>query len=537
MSLLQRFWERRSQQFSTLANPTDWLFDALGRNRSASGRSVTPDTALQTSAVFACVRVLAGSLATLPLITYRRLPDGGKDRAVDHPVYRLLHDAPNAYQTAVEFREMLQGHVMLRGNAFAEIEFTRGGFPVALWPRHPDWVQVYVTPDGLPAYYITPRPPIKGEPYWLLGDEILHLRGLSSNGFIGLSPVALAQEAIGTALAAEEHAARFFSNNAAPGGIVKHPGKLSKDAYERLKTAWQARHEGGENAHKTAILEEGMDWVTVGMTSKDAQFLETRHYQVADIARIFGVQPWMIGSSDGSTMTYSNTEQQSLAFVTYSLRPWLVRWEQALARVLLTEKEQATYSIEHLVDALLRGDALARSQSLAVQRTGGVLTANEWRAIENRNPIAGGDVLLDPQNLRLPRAPVAPDAAPAAPDPMLGPNAGRARQALREVAATVLRDAFTRCEARRARQGGEKGQADYMARALAPGLQAYVAGVVALEACAAPTEGVLRAILQGSIERSLLELRAGTLEVEGTVAALLAVADSWLTDTGARAAA
>lgn len=515
MSLLQQMWERRSQ-YSTLANPADWLFDALGKTRTASGKAVTPDTALQSSAVFACVRLLSEQIATLPLLTYRRLPEGGKVRATDHPIYRLLHDTPNPYQTAVEFREMLSGHLVLRGNAYAVIEFSQRGFPVALWPLHPDKVQVFVAPDGRPAYQVRKA---DDSTYWLLADEMLHLRGLSADGYLGLSPVALAQEAIGVALAAEEHGGRFFSNNAQPGGIVKHPGKLSKEAYERLRTAWSARHEGNENAYKTAILEEGMEWITVGMTSKDAQFIETRQYQVNDIARIFRVPAWMIGGT-GDSMTYSNTEQQSLAFVTFSLRPWLVRWEQALFRVLLTEKEQGQYAIEHLVDALLRGDALTRSQALQVQRAGGALTPNEWREIENRNPIEGGDLM----------------GAPAT-EPTPDPTASRARGALRQSATAVLRDAFRRCEERRGRPGGEKGQAEFMARALEPGVLGYAAGVAALEAVAMPAEAVLRAAVGGAIVRALDELRAGTLDVEGTVAALLAVADSWLTETGARAAA
>lgn len=508
-------WERRSQ-YGTLAEPPDWLFEALGKTRTASGKAVTPDSAMRVSAVYACVRRLAETEATLPLLTYRRLPGGGKVRAPEHPVFRLLHDTPNPYQTAAEFREMLTGHAVLRGNGYAQVTWSNRGQPTALWPMHPDRVEVLIAPDARPAYRYTRR---DGTQETLLADDVLHLRGLSSDGYLGLSPITLAQEAIGVAMAAEEHGARFFSNNAAPGGVLKHPGKLSKDAYERLKSAWNARHEGTENAMKTAILEDGMEWVTVGMTSKDAQFLETRQYQVTDIARIFGVPPWMIGGSAEGSMTYSNTEQQSLAFVTFSLRPWLVRWEQALARVLFTTSEQETYVVEHLVDGLLRGDALARSQALQVQKQGGALTANEWREIENRNPVEGGDTIV-----------------PAAAAPPLAADPGR--RALRQAALVMLRDGMRRSEERRQRPGGEKGQADYMTRALRPGVLAYAAGLAQLAGHGdLPSESVLSGVLAVGVQRAIEAVQRGTLDIDNTATGLLAAVDGWLTDLGAQRAA
>ena len=350
---------------------------------------------MQVAAVFACIRVLAESVASLPLIVYKRRPDGGKDRDPPHPLYRTLHDRPNRWQTGFEFREMLMGHAALRGNAYAAIKATGGQAVAELTPLHPDRVIPFRAPDGLIAYEHTP---LEGPRRILLQPEMLHIRGLSDDGICGLSPIKLHREAIGLALVTEEHGARLFANGAQLGGVLQHPGKLQPEAVERLKKSWEARYSGVGNAHRTAVLEEGMTWNKVGMTSEDAQFLESRHYQVTEIARIFRIPPHMIG--DLSKATFSNIEHQALEFVVHTLRPWLVRWEQAILRDLFTEPDQETHFVEFLVDGLLRGDTQSRYNAYAVGRQWGWLSANDIRRLENLNPIEqGGDDYFQPLNM------------------------------------------------------------------------------------------------------------------------------------------
>lgn len=360
-----------------------------------SGVSVTPESAMRVMAVYRCVRLIAQSIASLPLILYRGL-DAGKEPAPKHPLYSLLHDSPNDWQTAYEFREMMQAFVELRGNAYAEIIPT-GSNPVgALIPLHPDRITPFRAPNRSIAYAYAPE---SGETRVILQHEMFHLRGLSWDGIIGLDPITLAAEAIGVAIAAERFGGAFFGNNTVIGGVLEHPGSLSDKAYARIKESWSERHQGPAKAHKPQILEENMKWHTVGLEPEKAQFLETRKFQVTEIARMFDVPPHKVMDLDKAT--FSNIEHLGIEFVVDCLRPRLVRWEQAIKRDLLTESGRRGFFAEHKVDGLLRGDIKSRYEAYQIGAGGNApwLTRNEIRGLENYNQLPGLDKPLVPLNM------------------------------------------------------------------------------------------------------------------------------------------
>lgn len=362
-----------------------------------SGANVTPDKSLQNTAVFSCVRIISETLASLPLITYERMQPRGKRRAQDFYLYTLLHDAPNPIMTSLEMREALQSHLVTWGNAYAEIEQDMRGRVRALWPMRPDRMrEIRKDGDRLLYHYQLPD----GELRWLPGESVWHLRGLSSDGILGYSPITLARQAVGLALATEEYGGRFFSNGARPGGVLMYPGQLSDTAYKKLQWEWDANQAGLSNAQRTAILEEGLTYQAIGVPPEDAQFLETRKFQLSEIARIFRVPPHMLADLDRAT--FSNIEQQSLEFVIHTMRPWLVRWEQSIAQQLMLPEERARYFSEFLVDGLLRGDIQSRHAAYATGKQNGWLSANDILEMENKNPISaedGGDLYLVPLNM------------------------------------------------------------------------------------------------------------------------------------------
>ena len=383
----------------------DFWYEPFYGSGSNSGVNVTPDTAMRATAVQACVRVLAETLATLPLKIYERLPDrivengdgtsrivnGGKKEATNHPLWDVLHSNPNSWQTSFEWREMMMGHIALRGNAYSEIVPGPRGFADKLIPLHPDRVQVKQLENLRLVYeYTTPQ----GQRRKFTQDEILHLRLLSTDGILGLSPITMARESIGLSLATERYGARFFKNNATPGGIIMHPGILEKDGRENLKRSWQAA-QGGSQQHSTAVLEEGMKWEKIGMTSEDAQFLETRKFQIADIARVFRVPPHMIG--DLEKATFNNIEELSRNFVLYTMMPHAVRWESGLERDLILNRRR--FFIKFNFNSLLRGNTKVRIEALNKQIAGGWLTRNEARDIEDMNPLPGLDEPLQAMNM------------------------------------------------------------------------------------------------------------------------------------------
>lgn len=362
---------------------------------SASGVSVSADVAMQQATVYACVRVLAESVASLPMQMYERLPDGSRRVANNHPLYRLVHAVPNGWQTAYELYELLMAHLALRGNAYCFIARS-GTRVVELIPLHPDRVRPVPTDNigELNYEYFDPRGRMKIATY--SQQEILHIPGLSFDGLMGITPIAYQRHTIGDAIATEKHGSKLLKNGVRVGGVLTHPGQLSEEAARRLKESWDASH-GGENAYGTALLEEGTGWQQLGMTNIDAQWLESRRFQKAEIAAIFRVPPHKVG--DLSHATFSNIEHQGREFYSDSLLPWLKRLEQRLSKQLLTRSEQDRYYFEFKVDALLRADTKTRFETYQIALQNGIMSSNEVRALENLNPREGGDAYMTPLNM------------------------------------------------------------------------------------------------------------------------------------------
>ena len=358
----------------------------LADNQAASGVHVTPESAMRSSAVFACVRVLAETVASLPLITYRR-QTRGKDRAHDFYLYPILHDTPNPEMTSFTFRETLTAHVALWGNGYAEMQLDGAGRVTALWPLLPNRTMPERLGNGTLIYKtFVPGTGYRG----LSADRVLHVRGLGMNGVLGLSPIAQARNAVGLSLATEEFGGRVFGNGSMPGVVLKYPGNLTDEQYDAAQASWQAAHGGLSNAHRVAILEGGIEAERLGIPNDDAQFLETRKFQVEEIARVFRVSQHLIGYLERSTN--NNIEQQSLEFVIYTMLPWFSRWEQEISRSILLERERREYYAEFLIDSLLRGDTATRYEAYGKAIASGWMNRNEARERENMNP---GDPALD----------------------------------------------------------------------------------------------------------------------------------------------
>ena len=370
----------------------EW-FGAAGA--TAAGVSVTPDKALQSVWVWACVRVLAETLAQLPWIVYKRLDKDGRERDTGHPLWEVLHDQSNKWQTSFEFREMLMGHVVLRGNGYAEI-IPSAGNPVAeLIPLHPDRVRPFWAPDKTVAYEYQP---LDGPTRIILGSEMFHVKGLGFDGLSGFNPIRLHRETIGEDFAAQEYSARFWANDATPSGVLKHPESLSEEAQARLRKSWE-QQQTGANRHRPAVLEEGLVYEAIGLTREDAQYVESRKFNGVQIARMFRIQPHMIGILDRAT--FSNIEAQGIEFVVYTMGPWLRRWEQATRRDLFTVASRRTHFSEFLVDGLLRGDRKARAEFYKSAIINGWMSRNEVRRRENLNPVEHLDEFLVPVNMTL----------------------------------------------------------------------------------------------------------------------------------------
>lgn len=361
--------------------------------RSMAGMRVSADAAMRLSAVYACVRVLAETFAVLPFCLYRERADGGKERVRDHWLYRLFARQPNRWQNAFEWREMCMGHLALRGNAYNRIVANARGEIEELVPLHPDRMRVELLDSGAYRYRLRNR---DGSEEVLPAGEVWHLRGLSSDGIVGLSPIELARETIGMGLAAQEYGSRFFANDARPGGgWIEFPGQFKDTAARQtFRETWQAA-QGGANKGKVAVLELGMKYHEIGVVPKDAQFLEARQFQVTEIARVFRIPPHMI--ADLTRSTNNNIEHQALEFVTHTMTPWAERWEAAIESALLLDDE--ALEVEFDFANLLRGDAAARSSYYASGIVNGWLTRNEARISENLEPLDGLDEPLMPVNL------------------------------------------------------------------------------------------------------------------------------------------
>jgi len=394
MGILQSIFHSRDKPKNYLSSS----FYSFFFGGTSSGKPVNETTAMQMTAVYSCVRILSEAVAGLPLNIYCYNDSGGKERALKHPLYRLLHDEPNPEMTSFAFRETLMSHLLLWGNAYAQVIRNARGEVIALYPLMPDKMTVDRDNNGR-LFYLYQRGAEDARAVgsdrrvYLPPSDVLHIPGLGFDGLIGYSPIAMAKNAIGLAIATEEYGAKFFANGAAPSGVLEHPGTI-KDP-QRVRDSWNAAYQGSANAHKIAVLEEGMKYTPIGISPEQAQFLETRKFQINEIARIFRVPPHMLADLEKSS--FSNIEQQSLEFVKYTLDPWVVRWEQSMCRVLLSESEKPAYFIKFNVDGLLRGDYASRMSGYATARQNGWMSANDIRELENLDRISpelGGDLYL-----------------------------------------------------------------------------------------------------------------------------------------------
>jgi HK97 family phage portal protein len=372
---------------ATTTNP-QWVVGALGGGKTGSGVVVSQQTSLTIAAVYTCVRILAESVAGLPLILYRR--DGrNKVRATDHPLYSLLHDSPNDNTTSFEFREQLQGYLGLSGNGYALIERDARGVVSELIQLASHDVTPRVALDGRTMFY-----DVNNVGTNLPSRRILHLKAFSLDGLIGLSPIAYARETLGLSLAAEGYASRVFESDATPKGALTLPTKLDGPGMKTLRDSWNETH---RNKREIAILHSGMQYAQIGMSGEDIQYIESRKFSKLEIACLFRIPPHMLAELEKSS--FSSIEQQGIDFIVHCLRYWLIRWEQRLNHQLLLPEERGEYYFEFLVDALSRGDLKARYEAYNIGRNGGWLSANDILEKENSNTIDGGDVYLQPLNM------------------------------------------------------------------------------------------------------------------------------------------
>lgn len=370
MKFLRRFFERRAR----------WpAGDAYWQNFAATrGAAVTPARAESVSAAYACTAAISETIASLPLLLYRRTDDGGRDRATDHPLYRVLHDQPNEIQTALEFREQLQAAVLLRGNAYARITLGYDGQVRALEPIHPDQVTVLHLDNGRLAYDVLDA---RGRPQRLVQEEVLHLRHRSDDGIVGVSPIQAAREVLELALSERDHGVSTFRNGTKLSGILQTAGHLNDGQLQELRDIWSQRYSDPSNAGKTAVLGAGIEFKPVSMTLEDAEWIAARQFSVEEVARLFRVPPTIIG--DLRHGNYSNSVEMARQFVTLTLRRHLTMWEQAVSRSLLTEAGRRVYFAEHSVEGLLRGDSLNRAQFYERGIADGWLDTEEVRRLEN----------------------------------------------------------------------------------------------------------------------------------------------------------
>lgn len=389
-----------------LSDPNHWLSKVISASNTAAGVNVNADNALKVSAVYACVKVLAEAVASLPLMLYRRKGDG-KESAADDPLYSLLHDAPNDLQTSFEWREAGVAHVALRGNWFNLKQESGGGKLKGLIPLNPVNMTIERNADGEIVYFYKHE---DGKAEKFPAAKIWHVKNMpmacsySGNvpeGMMGLSPISIARETVALAMAADEYGARYFSNNASVGMALKFPAgvKLGDNAKKFLKESL-AEYGKLENKFKSIILENGGDLTKIGMSNEDSQFLESRQFQIEEIARIFRVPPILIGHPT-NTMTYASAEQLFLAFAVHTIRPWCVRLEQSMNRYLIPERQRGKMFFEFNMEGLLRGDIKSRYEAYRIAREWGWMNADEIRALENLNPLEGdkGKPYLQPLNM------------------------------------------------------------------------------------------------------------------------------------------
>ena len=387
---------RLFEQRNALANPPQWLVDYInGGESSYSGESVTVTGSLKVTAVMAGFTILCEDTASLPLVVYER-KERSKDRAVNHPYYFLMHDEPNPEMTSMVFRELIVGHLLGWGNFYAQKLWDRRGIVRELWALNPSRMEVFRDASGEKRYLYTE---LNGNKRAFTSEEILHVPAFGFDGLVGYSRIALARNAIGLSMSAEKYGSKVFANDARPSVVLKSKKKLTPEAQKSLRESWNQLYGGSGNGSKTAVLEEDLDLQTIGFPPEDTQFLQTRQFQVSEIARIFRIPPHMIGDVEKSTSWGSGIEQQELGYYRHTLRPWLVRIEQQLNKDLFLKNERSKYFFEHIADANLRADTQARYTAYASAITNGWMTRNEVRELENKNPIDGLDEILVPLNM------------------------------------------------------------------------------------------------------------------------------------------
>jgi HK97 family phage portal protein len=400
MGMLARFLgrERAEPAMQKRSAPNTWDLMKGDAWPTESGSYVSPYLAENLSAVFGAVQIISETVASLPLLTYRTTGDG-KHLVPNHPVARLFSREPNSLQTVPEFIEMLTAHVLLRGNAYAEIVFNAAGVPVELIPMHPDHVAVVRFPGGRRIAFDY-SDPFLNRTRRLLAEEVLHLRDRSDDGIIGKSRLTRARETFGTAIATERFAANTYRNGASLSGVLSHPDQIGDDARDNIRQSFEQNYSGTQNAKRIMVLEEGLKWTAISVSPEDAQMLESRRFSVESIARMFRIPPPVLG--DLSNGSYSNVTELGRWFYQHTIMPWLVRWERTIERALFSEEGRRTHEVEFDADMLVRGDMLQRFQAYRIGREVGLYSANDLRKFENLNPRtdAEANAYLSPLNMQ-----------------------------------------------------------------------------------------------------------------------------------------
>jgi HK97 family phage portal protein len=451
---LRDIWKRVEARFWMLKDPAlKDVYQGWAGGSTSSGIVVNERAALSYSAVWAAVSTISSSVASLPLIVYKRKTNG-RDRAPGRNLWKIVHEEPNPEMTPFVFFETVAANLLLNGNAYCEIERSNDGRVRALWPIPPQEVAIKRRDDNGAIYYEITRGEFSQRKKVLPSERVLHFVGLSSDGLVGYSPISQAKETIALGIATEKFGATFFGNGAWPGAVATHPEKLSAEAQERLRASWNALHKGPDKAHKLAILEEGMKLEKMGMSNNDSQFLATREFQVEEVARWYHLPPHKI-QHKYSERPGGSIEAQNVEYVTDCLRPWLIRIEQEVNRKLIPERDKGKFYTEFLVDALLRGDTEARYRTYEIGKKNGWLSVNEIRRLENMNPVKGGSKHEGTG------APVA--AAPPPPPPGEEPPKDDEPEPKPEQKAHVLREVFVdtmsrlcRAEANAVRKAAKK---------------------------------------------------------------------------------
>lgn len=397
---LKRFADAYRATKYTGGNPASsqyWVKKLFGvSDTTLSGVTVDTDTALKYSAVWSAVNIISGAVGFLPMMIYKRIDARSKEPIINHPAYNLLHSRPNPYMDALTFKETLQAHVLIWGNGYAEIERDGAMRPKALWPLLPNRVVPKVV-DGTLVYDVA-NIDNQGRAARLPFDNVLHIKGLGFDGLKGYPVIEYMAENLGLGIAAERNASAFFGNDSSPTGILHTDDVLNKETKEKLEKDWEEKHKGLDERYRVAILHSGLKWQQIGVDAKQSQLIESRKFSISDIARWFTIPPHMIAQLDRAT--FSNIEHQGIEFVTWTLLKWLRRWELECGYKLFRSDEQSNIFPEFLVDALLRGDTKARYDAYNVGRQAGFLSVNDIRGKENMNPVDGGDVYLEPLNMK-----------------------------------------------------------------------------------------------------------------------------------------